>query len=102
MQHPPFPQLPPAGIPDCRHIHVASALENDAALSRLEAMRSSAWRANGYDADPPKVRAISTAISSLYWQRQEDIEIVKRRGQLLMCWHGTKATTVTNHPGEPA
>ena len=101
MQHPPFPQLPPAGIQDCRHIYVLSARENDAALSRLEAMRSSAWRANGF-ADPPKVRAITTAINSLYWQRQENFEIVKRIGQLLMCWHGTKATTVTNHPGEPA
>lgn len=89
MAHPPFPALPAKGTPD--HIYAFLALKADAARSRLVPMQAAEWARKGSTA---KSLTIGAAIGALDHQVHEFITDARKGGELLFCWHGTKATEV--------
>lgn len=94
MQHPPFPQLPPLGIAASEFVSVACALNGDASHSRVRAHLSALWNKSSFK-DTPLTHSVAIALFALEDKRNEDFEQVRRMGQLLLCWHGTQATTVS-------
>lgn len=94
MQHPPFPQLPQGGITACHFPSVTIALDEDACCSRVRAHLSALWKKSNFR-DPPLTVSVATALFALQDRQQRSVEEVRRQGQLLLCWHGTQATTVS-------
>lgn len=84
---PPFPALPaPAVGRFITHIYTYRLLKADAAWARLVALR------------PPKDRetdeAMWEALNALQSCIHEYALNAQQRGELLFCWHGSKATTI--------
>jgi len=87
--HPPFPQAP-AGHDRARHALVFSALKHDASASRVRALALAAWNKGQKNTE----EALWDAFSSLIHERDRALGNAQKCGQLLFCWHGTKATEV--------
>ena len=94
MQHPPFPLLPPAGIAASHYVSVACALDADACHSRLRTHLSTLWNKSKFK-DTPLTHSVSNALFAPEDRRDRDVEQLRRQGELLLCWHGTQATTVS-------
>lgn len=89
MANPPFPALPPQGAPG--HIYAFLVLKADAARARLVPMLEAEWKRKGSTA---KSLTLSAAIGALDHQIGGDIHTARKNGELLFCWHGTRATEV--------
>jgi hypothetical protein len=87
-----FP-IAPKDDAEIKYILAYSALKADAALRKLEAMRDAEWRRAKW-ADTPVTLALSAAISELPFAIGRIMASVVSCGELLFCWHGTKATGV--------
>ena len=94
MQHPPFPQLPPGGITASYFLSVAIALDDDACHSRLRAHLSALWNRSNFK-DTPLTLSVATALFALEDKWHRSVEAVRSQGELLLYWHGTKATAVS-------
>jgi hypothetical protein len=73
------------------NIYAFSALKSDAARSRLVPMLEAEWKRKGSTA---KSKTISAAICALDLVIDSDVRQARKDGELLFCWHGTKATEV--------
>lgn len=87
-----FP-IQPVSDAEIKHILTYAVLKDDAALRQLEAMRDAEWRRAKW-ADTPVSLALSSAINELPAAIERNLRAVKSCGELLFCWHGTKATGV--------
>jgi hypothetical protein len=87
-----FPIQPEAGA-DIKYILAYAVLKDDAALQRLEAMRDAEWRRSKWT-DTPVSLSLSAAISAIPYSIKSVMPSVVGCGELLFCWHGTKATEV--------
>ena len=93
------PDLPPfpwegrrAG--DIRYIHAYCALKNDAAAARLTAMRETVLRKSKF-AETPSSHALWQGFITTDAAAKKDFTDARRAGELLFCWHGTRATEVS-------
>ena len=87
-----FPLRPAEGA-QIKFILAFVVLESDAALRKLEAMRDAEWQRAKW-ADTPTSRALSAAITELPLTIRKYALSAAHAGELLFCWHGTKATEV--------
>lgn len=87
---PPFPRR--AG--DIRHIYAYCALKNDAAAARLTAMREAVLRKSKF-AETPAALALWQGFLATEAAAEKNFKDACRAGELLFCWHGTKATEVS-------
>lgn len=93
--HPPFPAQPAGNAGIQENLFASNALEADAAYSRItERLFKERLKARFPDQDPPSIKALDSAALALLIWRDDNIKKAVRCGQLLFCWHGTKATTV--------
>lgn len=85
-QHPPMPRC--EGDP--KYIFAFCALKADAAASRVEALA----RAADKQGAASTAEALWAAFGALHRDKTEDLGRARKYGQLLFCWHGTRATEV--------
>lgn len=89
MAHPAFPTLPSGR--STKHIFAFFALTSDAAADRLITARQAEWKRKG---NTSKAQTLTAAITALERTIREDVREAKKDGELLFCWHGTKAFEV--------
>jgi len=92
QHHPPFPLQPPAGQ-YVRHIGPYRLLEADAAMSRMVSLRNSTAKRTKTGASGTE-DALWVAMFALQDRIVQEARDALRAGELLLCWHGTKATAV--------
>lgn len=93
QQHPTFPQEP-ANLADAKFIYPLIALEADAASARVLDLLKSQFRRSRYKENDGS-KALTQALVALNDKAADHYRKAQRHGELLLCWHGTKATAVT-------
>lgn len=93
--HPPFPALPERGSTFSKYMHTAWFLENDAALSRLIHDHQKLDRKLDFPTEmPDSLKQVQVAMVACQYCANDAIRHARATGELLFCWHGTKATEV--------
>ncbi len=93
QQHPPFPAEPKLGC-GAENIFALVALEKDAAASRISALCTGANKRSKWK-KTPHTNSLFLAEFALIEAANQNFKKARDFGQLLFCWHGTKATAQT-------
>ena len=97
QHHPHFPQEP-AKPAHAKFIYPLIALETDAASARILDLLKSQFRRSHYKENDGS-KALTQALVALNDKAAEHYRKAQRHGELLLCWHGTKSTTVPAEGG---
>jgi hypothetical protein len=90
--HPPFPLRPLAGQ-YIKFIIPYRLLAADAAMSRMVSLTNSAAKRSKTGTSGTE-DALWVAMSALQDRIMQEAASALRAGELLLCWHGTKATAI--------
>ena len=92
LKNPTFPKEP-AKPADAKFIYPLIALETDAASARIHDLLKNQFRRSRYKENDGS-KALTQALVALNNKAAEYYRKAQSRGELLLCWHGTKATAV--------
>jgi hypothetical protein len=76
-----------------KHIYAIGAVEAAEAMNRLQALLNNAWKRTKWK-DTPTTDALWRGICALGERYQADLTQAIERGQLLMCFPGSKVTAL--------
>ena len=94
--HPPFPTLPKSGSSYGEHFRTTWYLQTDAAIGRVRDQRIAINLKNACPLQPcDETTALDFACTALALANADAFTSAKNAGELLFCWHGTKATEVS-------
>jgi hypothetical protein len=86
-----FPPIPESG--SIKFICAWWYLETEAAGAKLEALRDAEWRRSNFKMTGT-AWALNAALHAIRDVKNANLHAAKCAGELLFCWHGTKATEV--------
>jgi hypothetical protein len=87
-------RIPHGELSTAKYIYVFEFLAHSAAMEHVERDQKAVWKRSDFRA-PSSWSQRERMLFRCYWslasKALQNIERAKERGQLLLCWHGTKA-----------